>query len=99
MEFWTLLLRSLVGGLFLRNTWLDSGYMFLVSAWTNFLHFLVNESLDPVVDSRLALRGDFPGLQLGEVCTADASIAWTARAYGTWNLDIISLAPRIRQAL
>ena len=34
----------------------------------------------------------FHGLQHGEVCTVGASIAWSARACGTWNLDIISSA-------
>ena len=74
IEIWTLLLRSLVGRLFLRNSWLGSGYMFLVTA-----RFLVNVSSDPVVDSRPALQTLV--LQQGEVCTVDASIAWSARAY------------------
>ena len=63
-----------------------------------FLQILVNVRLDSVVDSRLALQDDFPGLQHGEVCKVDAPIVWTARAYGTLNLDIVSSAPCIRQA-
>ena len=73
--------------------------MFLVSSRLNLdklLKFLVNCSSDLVVDSRPA--GHFHVLQRGEMCTVRASIAWTARAYGAWNLDIISSAPCIRQA-
>ena len=62
MEIWTPLPLSLVGGLFLRNAWLDSGYMFFVSArlvLDTFLTFPVNVSLDPALDSRPARWRNF----------------------------------------
>ena len=48
------------GSLFLRNAWLDNGYMFmfcLVAFGRIFSVFYVKESSDPAVDSHLALLG------------------------------------------
>ena len=70
-----------LAGLFSCNAWLECSSS--VPGWTKFLHFLVNGSSDPAVDSRPALWGDFHVLQHGEECTVDAPIAWTSRVHCT----------------
>ena len=87
-----------LAGLFLRNSWFDSGYMYLDSSWRLLDEFLIFSTSWGRNGSCGRFTACSPGLQHGEVCTVDASISWIARIRGTWNLDIISSAPCIRQA-
>ena len=74
--------------------WTNFSFIFVVtardttSAFSRWLHFfcaMLGSTVDACssTDSRPAHQGDFHVLQHGEVCTVDASVAWTARVYGT----------------